>query len=77
MAFLLKLGRAMARETTAEAQREGALAEAINLKRCLQDAIVESKRLVETHVEAMTAERGRSETRETRASEQMSETTKH
>ena len=53
------------------------MAEAINLKGRLQDAIVESKRLVETHAEAMQAERARSETRETRAVEQMSETTKH
>ena len=72
-----KLARAMVRETTAEAQREGALAEAFHLKGRLQDAIVETKRLVETHAKAMQAERGRSENRETRASERMSEITKH
>ena len=72
-----KLSRAVVREATAEAQREGALAEAIHLKGRLQDAIVENKRIADTHVEAMKAERARSDTRETRASEQMSETTKH
>lgn len=53
------------------------MAEAIHLKERLQDAIGKKKRLVETHAEALKAERARSETRETRASEQMSETTKH
>ena len=72
-----KLSRAMVREATAEAQREGALAEAIHLKGRLQDAIAENKRLAETHAEALKAERARSEARETRASQQMSETTKH
>ena len=61
-----KLSRAIVREATAEAQREGALAEAIHLKGRLQDAIVGNKRLVETHAEAMTAERARSDARETR-----------
>ena len=72
-----KLNRALVREATSEAQRDGALAEAIHLKGRLQDAIVENKRIAETHVEAMKAERARSESRETRATEQMSETTKH
>ena len=72
-----KLARAIVREATAEAQREGALAEAVQLKGRLRDALEEGKRLVETHAEAMTAERARSDTRETRAAEQMSETTKH
>ena len=72
-----KLSLTIVREATAEAQREGALAEAIHLKGRLHDALVESKRLVEAHAEAMKAERARSDTRETRASEQMSETTKH
>lgn len=72
-----KLSRAVVREATNEAQREGALAEAIHLKGRLQDAIVENKRIADTHVEAMKAERARSESRETRAAEQMSETTKH
>ena len=39
----------MVREATNEAQREGALAEAIHLKVRLQHAIVENKRLIETH----------------------------
>ena len=59
-----KLSRAVVREATAEAQREGALAEAIHLKGRLQDANVENKRLVETHAEAITVERACSVSRE-------------
>ena len=71
------LSQALSREATAEAQRDGALAEAINLRGRLEKALAETRRLVETHAEEMKAERARSDARETRASEQMSETTKH
>ena len=71
------LSQALSREATAEAQRDGALAEAINLRGRLQDALAENARIVETHAEHLNAERARSDAREARASEQMSETTKH
>ena len=72
-----ELSRAMSREATAEAQRDGALAEAINLRGRLAQSLAENRRLVETHAEEMKAGRARSDAREARASEQMSETTKH
>ena len=59
------------------AQRDGALAEAINVRGRLEKALAENRRLVETHAEEMKAEHARSDAREARASEQMSETTKH
>ena len=71
------LSRALVREATHETQRDGALAEAIHLKGRLQAALIENTRIADTHAEALKAERGRSEVRETRAAEQMSETTKH
>ena len=72
-----ELSRALTREATAEAQRDGALAEAINLRQRLEEALALNTRDAKAHAEALEAERARSEARETRASEQMSETTKH
>lgn len=65
------------RAATVEAERDGALAEAINLRRRLEDALALNTRNVEAHAEELKAERVRSDVREARAAEQMSETTKH
>ena len=43
----------------------------------LQDALAENASNVETHAEHLNAERARSDAREARASDQMSETTRH
>lgn len=65
------------RAATVQAEREGALAEAISLRQRLEHALALNTRNAEVHAEEIKAERSRSDVRETRASEQMSETTKH
>lgn len=72
-----ELSRSMALLATASAERDGALAEAVNLRRRLEDAVAANARDADAHVEEIKAERARSDAREARAGEQMSETTAH